>query len=267
MIGSNSRRLGRLTLFMVGVMAAICFLSAGAFAQQGQGGQRGNRGQGQGQGRQGMGPAMLDRLHASVNELNLTDEQKPKIDEIFTKAKDDFEKMQPELQDLPMQERGTKVREFTQQLSTEIKAVLTDEQKAEFDKKVAEMQQQRGGQGQGGQGQGGQMRRMREAVEGVGLTDEQKPKVDAILKDMEDKVQQARQESQGDRQAMQEKSRAIATDTMLQLEQVLTPDQQQKLRESMRANRGGEQGGNGPSTRPADANPPTTQPEKKTSDR
>jgi len=243
--------------------------SAGAFAQgQGKGGNRG-QGQGQGQGRP-MGPQMLDRLHNTVNELKLTDEQKPKIDEIFSKAKDDLEKMQPELQDLPMQERGAKVREFTQKLNSDIKAVLTDEQKAEFDKKLAEMQNQRGG-GQGqGQGRGGQMGRLREAVESVGLTDEQKPKVEAILKDVEDKTQQARQESQGDRQAMQEKTRAIATDAMAQLAQVLTPEQQEKLRETMRAARGGGQGGqrgDGPATRPADGNSPSTQPEKKTSDR
>jgi len=271
MIGLNRRWIAQLTV----VMAVMCFLSAGAFAQ-GQG-QRGNRGQGQsGGGRQMMGPQMLDRLHTAVNELNLTDEQKPKIEEIFTKAKDELQKMQPELQDLPMQERGQKVRDFTQKLNSDIKAVLTEEQKPEFDKKLAEMRAaaQGGGQGQGqggGGGQGGQLRRLREAVESVGLTDEQKPKVDTILKDMEDKVQQARQESQGDQDAMREKGRAIATDTMAQLEQVLTPDQQQKLRETMRQNRGGGQGGrqrgDGPSTRPADANSPTTQPEKKTPDR
>ena len=68
-----------------------------------------------------------------------------------------------------MQERGTKVREFTQKLNSDIKAVLTDEQKAEFDKKLAEMQNQRGGgQGQGQGGRGGQMGRLREAVESVG---------------------------------------------------------------------------------------------------
>src|SRR4051812_16357862 len=105
MIGLNRRRIAVLTV----VMAVMCFTSAGAFAQ-GQGQRGGNRGQGQGQGqgpgsgRQMMGPQMLDRMHAMVSELNLTDEQKPKIDGIFTKAKDDFEKMQPELQDLPMQE-------------------------------------------------------------------------------------------------------------------------------------------------------------------
>lgn len=272
MIGSNRRWLAQVTV----VIAAICFLSAGAFAQgqgQGQGGQRGNRGQGQGQGggRQ-MGPAMIDRLHAAVNELNLTDEQKPKIDEIFTKAKDEFEKMQPELQDLPMQERGAKAREFAQKLQTDVKAVLNDEQKAAFDKKLAEAQAQRGqGQGQGG-GQGGQIRRIREAVDALGLTDEQKPKVEAILKDTEEKVQQARQESQGDQDAFREKARAIGQDTITQLESVLTPEQQQKLRETMRANRGGGQGGGarrgdgagaGPATKPADGmNPPATQPAK-----
>jgi len=35
---------------------------------------------------------MLDRLHTTVTELNLTDEQKPKIEAIFTQAKDDLQK-------------------------------------------------------------------------------------------------------------------------------------------------------------------------------
>ncbi|CAN5347115.1 hypothetical protein BH09PLA1_BH09PLA1_25520 [soil metagenome] len=270
MIGSSSRKLAQITL----MMAAICVFSAGAFAQT----QRGNRGQG----RQMVRAAMLERLHTSVNDLKLTDEQKPKIDEIFVTAKDELQKLQAENQDLPPQERAGKVREFTQQLHEKINTVLNDEQKAEFDKKLSEMRGQGQGQGQGqAGGQGGQIRRMRDAVESVGLSDEQKPKVDEILKDMEEKVQQARQESQGDPEAMREKGRAIAQNVVLQLEQVFTPEQQQKFRESMQANRGqgrngqnqngqgraarrdGQQPGAGPATKPADGmNPPATQPAK-----
>jgi Spy/CpxP family protein refolding chaperone len=273
MIGTNVRRVSGIIV----MIAAISIFSAGAFAQgQGQGQGRG-QGRGQGQGRMMMGPQLIERFHNAVNELGLSDEQKPKVDEIFAKAKDDFAKLQPELQDLPMQERGQRVREFTQKLVSDVKGVLNDQQKADFDKRVAELQAQRGG-GQGA-GQGGQMRRMRDAVASLQLTDEQKPKVEEILTKAEKDAEQARQESQGDPEAMREKARAIAQNTITALEQVLTPEQQQQFRESMRAARGGGAGdgqgvrerrrdGTGPATRPSDAaNPPATQPEKKTSDR
>src|SRR4051794_22713225 len=97
----SSRRQRRQMPGIILMIAAICmFSAAGAFAQ-GQGGGAGGAGGGRagargGQGRQ-MGQALIDRMHTAVNELGLTDEQKPKVDEIFNKAKDDFAKMQPEL--------------------------------------------------------------------------------------------------------------------------------------------------------------------------
>jgi Spy/CpxP family protein refolding chaperone len=224
-----------------------------------------------------MGAALIDRFHNAVNELGLTDEQKPKVDEIFAKAKDDFAQQQPQWRDLPPEERVQHVREFTQKLVGDVKAVLNDEQKAKFDQRVAELQSQRGGAQGGGQGmgQGGQTRRMREAIDALNLSDDQKQKVDGIFKDMETKVADAQKESQGDREAMREKMRMIAQDTTAQLEQVLTPDQQQQFRESMRAARGSGNGdgqgrgrrGDAPSTQPSGSGSPATQPEKKTSDR
>ena len=279
---SSKRQQPQMPAIML-MIAAICmFSAASAFAQgQGQGQGGGGAGGGRagargGQGR-GMGPALIDRMHTAVNELGLSDEQKPKMDEIFAKAKDDLAKMQPELQDLPAQERGARVREFTQKLVSDVKGVLNDEQKAKFDQRVAELQQQRGGAGGGqGAGQGGQMRRMREAAASLDLSPEQKTKVDEILSKAEKDVEQARQESQGDPEAMREKARAIGQNTTAALEQVLTPEQQTQFRESMRAARGTGNGdgqgarerrggGAGPASQPA--NPPATQPEKKTSDR
>lgn len=273
MIGLHSDRLPRVILILA---AVLLFTAANSLAQgQGQGGGAG-RGQGQGQGqrgqgRQGMGQALIDRMHTAVNELGLTDEQKPKIDAIFAKAKDDFAAKQPEWQNLEPQERMQQSRAFTQQLVTDVRAELNDEQKAKFDDRVQQLQQRGGGGGQGA-GMGGQNRRMREALDSLGLTDEQKPKVEAILKEMDDKVQQAQQESQGDREAMREKSRMIAQDTVAQLEKVLTPEQTQQLRETMRQARGTGQGDGqgrgrradapgGPATRPSDGGmSPSTQP-------
>lgn len=270
----------RLTMAIALPLLAVSFFPSTSRAQA-QPGDRPERGERQGQ-RQGQrGGQMIDRLHEMVTGLKLTDEQKPKIEEIFTKAREDARKLMEESRDMEPQERGQKMREFNTALQDEIKSVLDDAQKKEFDQKLSEMRPGRGqGQGAGpgggqGQGQGvGQLgRRFRDAMAKIELTEEQKPKVDAILTDLDKKVTAMREETQGDVQAMREKGRLIAQDTTEQLRAVLTPEQQEKLRDEMQGGRREGQDGQGGNRRrggagpndpapPSDPPPPPPDPDK-----
>jgi Spy/CpxP family protein refolding chaperone len=263
-----SRRIPAVCLIVFSLLA-IAFVPASALAQGRQG-----RGQGAGGGAGAGRGDMVERTQTIANELmNLTADQKTKLDAIFAKAKEDFKAAQEASRDLPPEERGPKMREMMTALQDQVRGVLTDEQKKEFDDKV--QQGRRGGPGAqgGGQGagQGGQrgggarqaLQRFRDAIDKLDLTEEQKPKVKQAMDDADQKFQEARKESQGDQQAMREKGRAIVENLTAQLKEVLTPEQQEKLREAIRPDGagGGQRGprggnGNGPATAPS------TQPSK-----
>ncbi len=128
-------------LFAVSALAQ----QAGARGQgQAQGQQRQGQGQGQGQGRMGgmRGQAEI------FEKLKLTADQKKKIEALQTKNRDAFAKLRDEKDE-------TKRREGMQKLmtsmQTEIGKILTKDQKAQYDKLIAERraQFQRGG-GPGG---------------------------------------------------------------------------------------------------------------------
>jgi Spy/CpxP family protein refolding chaperone len=83
----------------------------------------------------------LERYHQAVLGVNLTDEQKPKIETAFADAKKKMDEASKEGQ--PSREKVQPIRE---ELTKAVNAVLTDEQK----KKLQESMPQRGQGGQGG---------------------------------------------------------------------------------------------------------------------
>lgn len=135
------------------IAMTICALFAvSALAQQagarGQGQAQGQQRQGQGQG-QGQGRTGGMRGQAEIFEkLKLTADQKKKIEALQAKNRDAFTKLRDEKDE-------TKRREGMQKLmtsmQTEIGKILTKDQKAQYDKLIAERraQFQRGG-GPGG---------------------------------------------------------------------------------------------------------------------
>lgn len=213
-----------------------------------------NRPDGQGQGRPDAGQ-FLQRARERLNELNLTDEQKKKVDEIYASGAEDLKK----LRDLDPQERRPKMMELMTGLREKVAAVLTDEQK----KKFAEM----GPGGRGGPGgAGGVGARLEESLQKLDLTAEQKAKIKPVVEDVKKKFEELRSQiagGGGDRQAMREKVMALLEETRDKLKEILTPEQATKLKELMMPP-GGAGGGAGEGRRPGagGGTPPPTPPAK-----
>lgn len=128
-------------LFAVSALAQ----QAGARGQgQAQGQQRQGQGQGQGQGRMGgmRGQAEI------FEKLNLTADQKKKIEALQAKNRDAFAKLRDE-KDQAKRREG--MQKLMTSMQTEIGKILTKDQKAQYDKFIAERraQFQRGGAGAG----------------------------------------------------------------------------------------------------------------------
>jgi len=199
---------------------------------------------------------MLDRMHETINSLDLSADQKTQVDAIFTQAKSDFEAMrqkwdQDKVEPRDRMEQG---RDFMKALNKKIGAVLTDQQKKTLKQKRQELAKRRGEQdGSGmhdrkGDRQGPPMlERLRHALDQLNLTDEQKQQVKTVFEDTREKMKALRDESGGDREVMREKGRKIIEDARDRINSILTPEQREKLKEMRRSDRG-DKGKNAPAS-------------------
>lgn len=187
------------------------------------------------------GPGMLlDRVQHAIEELKLSADQQSKIDSIFDDARDMLRSMGPELRDMDPTERQQRTREFLTDLREKVVAVLDDEQKPIFEQKLDELRQNPGPGDRAGRW-GGALERFRAATSELDLTEEQRGKVETVLNEVREKMHAIREESGGDRDAMRGKIRELMDETRSQLQEILTPEQQERFRAAM--SQGDDRGG------------------------
>jgi Spy/CpxP family protein refolding chaperone len=87
-------------------------------------------GQGAPGGRRGAG-GFVERYHALVNKLDLTDDQKPKIESAFAEAKTAAEGVQKDAAG-DRQAAREKMKPIVEALTAKVESVLTDDQKAKL---------------------------------------------------------------------------------------------------------------------------------------
>lgn len=202
--------------------------------------------------RPGGGGMLFERIQEAVNSLDLTDDQKSKLTSVLSEAKADFQKMRPELEALEPQDRMKQVGQFLEGVRADIKAVLTPEQKTEFDKKVEQnMRQLRerfGGRADGrnattrpagqpsagqppaaGRGAEGMAERLQENLQKLDLTEEQQAKVKALFEELKVKGDELRGQAQSDVGGAREGLRSLMEETRGKLREILTPEQAGKL--------------------------------------
>ena len=150
--------------------------------RRGQGGPGGPGGPGGGGG--GFGFARnptqaVEQLQTQVKELNLSDEQKSKLDAIFKEQSEQAKTLSAEVENLQGRERAQKMMPFMRDMREKVMGVLTDEQKQTLRKNmVSRMAKQ-------------STERYRRATADLGLSEDQKGKIDAVLADAEKKMIEA----------------------------------------------------------------------------
>ena len=211
----------------------------------------------------GRGDQLFQRLHDAISDLNLTDDQKTQIEAIFSKAKDDFQLIAPQLKDMQQQERQQKIRDMMMDLREKIGGVLTDDQKQKLQEKIQAMRGGGAGRLFRGTGAGdpagaaaGQpqtppaqdgslpprvqqpLDRLEESLATLGLSGEQKTQVQSIVDDGKKQLADVREKVQNGSAKpddMRAESQQIFAAMRDQLAGVLTTDQQQKLRDAIQS--------------------------------
>lgn len=232
---------------LVSLIACCGLLPAMALAQPGNAPPE-RRGDGR------RGGNLVERIEQAMQDLDLSDEQKAQVEAILEKSREEMRAAMQEMQGLEPQARRQRMREMMMDVNEQLTGVLNEDQKAAFQRKLAEMRAQAGRDGRGAEpgtqpaaGRvGAIIEQLRDAIEQLNLTDEQKSKAEQILQDTRTKLRVLRDEAAGDIEKIRDKAREIINDTRQDLQEVLTPQQQEKLRELMEAARGarGQRGDN-----------------------
>jgi len=127
---------------------------------------------------------LRERMQDTAKELNLTDEQKEKLQAII---REQVGKLRALRQDtsLSPEDKKEKVRTIRDEITAEVKKVLTPEQ---FEKWKAK-------QGQSTTGSGGPAARLQEAIKGLDLTDQQKEQLKPVYQEQMDKLRELQQDT------------------------------------------------------------------------
>ncbi|HEY7086823.1 MAG TPA: deiodinase-like protein [Tepidisphaeraceae bacterium] len=273
MTGGN-RVAGSILGLAVGAVLALLIVPQLSYAQNQDGG--------------GRGGALIARIQEQLDDLKLTDDQQAKVKQILDKSREDFKTMANDLIQADPQTRRQRLREFMMGVVDQIKPVLSPEQSAQFEKRLRQMAEQMRGNAPAAQpaAAGGApamagespatqpamiaiarpgvfVERLRNAIQGMDLTKEQRDKVDDILLDTRGQFQRIRSEANGNMDSAREKMRPVAQDMHQKILDVLTPEQRDKLHEAMEnaadqpggGGRAGRRGG--PGQQPAPQRQPT----------
>jgi Spy/CpxP family protein refolding chaperone len=186
----------------------------------------------------GLAPQMmLDRSRAALDELKLTPEQKTKVDTIFKEARAELEQMRTQLESMDVRERMAETREFFEGVRADLAFVLTPEQRQQMQQKFEQIRQN---PGPGGPGAGALpppgviAERLREVIPQLKLSDEQAQRMKELFDDVRPRADALRQQVETGDAAARQKARELSEETRQKLRELLTPQQQEKLRELMR---------------------------------
>jgi Spy/CpxP family protein refolding chaperone len=174
--------------------------------------------------------AFLARVRARMDELKLSPEQKTKIDDLFAKAGEDLKTIAAG----DVAERRQKIAQRLGELKEQVGAVLEPEQKEQMQKILSAVRPAAGAGTRPAAG-GDRMAKLRDSLEKLDMTPDQKTRVLAVLDDLRTKIADLRTQAQSGTPAdeIREKGRAIMEDNRKKLIELLTPEQQEKLHELM----------------------------------
>jgi Spy/CpxP family protein refolding chaperone len=209
--------------------------------------------------------ALLNRIKAVTEQLDLTPDQKTQIEAIFKQSADDLQSATADLQNASADEKTERYREILTDLRQQVGEALTPDQRSQLLDKLQALRssttaptdngnstatppatptpgQRPGGFGKNGKGggAGGLGMRILDALKTnlaqVALSADQQAQVDSLLSDGKQQIESIRAEVLNgslDRDAGRQKGLAVFGTIRSKLANILTPDQLDQLRQLM----------------------------------
>ncbi|MBI5772758.1 MAG: hypothetical protein HZA89_03320 [Verrucomicrobia bacterium] len=203
------------------ILAALLALALTPFA---------NAADAAGKARKGGAGAAGGRFGGGLEELNLNEDQKSKLQEFMRENGEKLRALRED-QSTPREDKAKKFQEFQEAMSAKMKEVLTAEQFTKWEKSRAS--------GPGAGGLAGGREQIQKALEELNLTPEQKEKVEAAMKEQGQAMQGLRDASPEERR---EKFQKLQETMTAKMKEILNKEQFEKWEKS-RAALGGRLGG------------------------
>jgi peroxiredoxin/flagellar biosynthesis chaperone FliJ len=198
--------------------------------------------------------AILDRASNAVDQISsVTDAQKEQIEQILNKAHQDAEQLGKNLSHVAPRERGRQVGDFLQGVRRDIAQVLNRDQLEQLRQKLEPKRQgqdekdqsdersadRKPGADRKGAVDGGPVgrfaQRVRQDLFKLNLSDEQQAKVRSLFEDVKKKADAIREQAGDDAAGARQKARQLFEETRGKLRDILTPQQQEKMRDLARS--------------------------------
>jgi len=173
-----------------------------------------------------IGTMVAERIRGLTTQLDLNNDQKKKVDDIVVEA-------QKKAEDIQITPEGREqVRTLSNDTIKKVKAILTEEQIKKLD---GLMKAQPGEANRVAGGPTALVQLLQTAVKGLDLNEKQKTKMTASFAEAQKKADEIRAEIQSGKTTPEtrEKLRSIFDSLRGDMEKILTPEQQEKLREAM----------------------------------
>jgi Spy/CpxP family protein refolding chaperone len=187
-----------------------------------------------------MGPApgeLIEEFRTIAKDLNLTDEQKTKVEAALKTAAEEFKTLRDD-DTIDPRDRRTRAEEILGTMRKDVSGALTEEQRQTLRKKMNELRPP-GGQRRGGEGPSPTTRpgplgeRLRQNLAKLDLSHDQKKKVETVLADAKKQGEELRDGlMSGDEQA-REKMGEIMMEVRREIGEILTQEQRDKLMDLM----------------------------------
>jgi hypothetical protein len=184
---------------------------------------------------------LVPRIRSAVAKLNLSDDQKTKVDSILDAADQDAQSLGDQMQSLSQQERYEKIGPFLHKLRQDLAGAINADQFKTLSQNIPILHEQ-GANGPTTRGDsaarpGQRLDAVKAALAKLDLSDDQKQKVADLLAELQTKLQQIRQSADGG--DVQSKLQQLRDEMRSRLQEILTPDQMQQFRDLMLEQPGG----------------------------
>ena len=172
------------------------------------------------------GPSsILARVKQAADSVKLTNEQKKRLDAMFQRAGNDLKSTAEKFKD-DAQARAKEAQAVLDRLRQDMSKLFNDDQKEEFGKKYKSLGSAPG-----------LLDRIASQLKQMDLSPEQKKKIDQMIADARPKFEQLAAQARSGSQEAREELLDLFTDTLKKMENELTPEQLQKLRDNLKSSR------------------------------
>jgi hypothetical protein len=196
-------------------------------------------------------PPIIERIEQAMADLKLSDEQKGKIQDILNDARQQLRTAKADLDKLEPAQRAQKIGPMLQQLREDLMSVLDNDQKSKLEEKMQQFRQrmrerektfapatQPSAKSENAAPPfrpGVILERVRDNLEKLNLSAEQKEKVDKLFEETKSKGQELMQQAREGGEDAKQRLRELAQQSRKKLGEILSPEQLEKLRQLMQA--------------------------------